>query len=108
MDALTLLTLACASWYVAYSLTSTHGPGGVFEWIREHVWHGRTKAIKPTENEGGTTFHNGLLDCPVCLSIWVALILVTITLQRVDLVQALAVAGAAMLLHGLAGWRFGS
>lgn len=111
MDFLTLLILTCAVWYVAYVLTSTHGPGGVFEWIREHVWHGRTKytpeVVRSENYIPGAKQKNGLFDCPVCLSFWVALILVTVTLQHFDLVQALAVAGASMLLHSAAGWRFG-
>lgn len=108
-----LLIVMLATWYVSYALTSTHGPGGVFEWVREHVWHGRTYY-----NEGGLTdsrgaliavdrkqLHNGLLDCPVCLAFWVALILLLVPMGVV--VQALAVAGAAMLAHSWSGWRFG-
>jgi hypothetical protein len=110
----TMVILAAATWYAAYALSSTHGPGGVFDWIREHMWHGRTGY-----NDGATTdergsiiafdrkyMHNGLLDCPICLAFWVALILVTVTIGHVDIVQTLAVAGLAMLAHGITGWRF--
>ena len=107
-----LLITALATWYVAYSLTSTHGPSGVFDWIREHVWHGRSwynnagltdarGAIIAVERQ---QMHNGLLDCPVCLAFWAALLLLLVPMGIV--VQALAVAGAAMLLHGFAGWRY--
>lgn len=116
-----LLIIALATWYVAYAVTSTHGPGGVFEWIREHVPHGRTSQSSPNPRMHGwpegetippdvmksivTYDHNGLLDCPVCLSFWVALILLLVPMGIV--VQALAVAGAAMLAHSWSGWRFG-
>jgi hypothetical protein len=105
---LDLVLIGLATWYVSYALTSTHGPGGIFEWVRENVWHGRTKKIVPMASEGEdikTVFHNGLLDCPVCLAFWTALILLLVPMGVV--VQALALAGAAMLMHGLAGWRFG-
>lgn len=82
-----LLIIALATWYVSYTLTSTHGPGGVFEWVRK------------------TIPHNGLLDCPVCLAFWAALVLLLMPMGVV--IQALAVAGAAMLAHSASGWRFG-
>ena len=81
-----LVIIALATWYVAYAVTSTHGPGGVFDWLRSHVKHG------------------GLLGCPVCLALWAALVLLIVPMGIVT--QALAVAGAAMLLHGIAGWRY--
>jgi hypothetical protein len=105
----TLFILALATWYVSYVLTSSEGPHGIFRWIREHVWHGRTRKVWPEASEGEdirTIFHDGLLDCPICLSFWVALILVTVTIGHVDIVQTLAVAGLAMLAHGMTGWRY--
>ena len=101
----TLVILAAATWYAAYAPTSTHGPGGVFDWIRDHMWHGRHGV---TLMDHGQTLpaHNGLLDCPICLAFWVALILVTVTIGHVDIVQTLAVAGLAMLAHGMTGWRY--
>lgn len=95
-----------ATWYVSFALTSTHGPGGVFEWVRDHVWHGRR--VIPNGEGTFTTIErpkNGLLDCPVCLAFWVALILLLVPMGII--VQALAVAGAAMLAHSWSGWRFG-
>jgi hypothetical protein len=112
----TMVILIGATWYVAYSVTSTHGPGGVFDWIRERVWHGRTRyADGATTGPAGKVIsvdykymHNGLLDCPVCLAFWVALILVSVTIGHIDIVQTLAVAGLAMLFHSASGWRFGN
>jgi hypothetical protein len=107
---LDLVLIALATWYVSYALTSTHGPGGIFAWVRENVWHGRhgydtTAPDIATATGVARTKHNGLLDCPVCLAFWAALILLLVPMGIV--VQALALAGAAMLMHGLAGWRFG-
>lgn len=86
-DALALIKIAAATWYVAYAVTSTHGPFNAFEWARKHLPHG------------------GLLTCPVCLAFWTALVLVIVPYGVV--IDALAIAGIAMLLHGYAGWRFG-
>lgn len=76
-----------ATWYVAYAVTSTHGPFGVFDRVRK------------------VTTLGGLLECPVCLAPWVALILLIAPYGIV--IQALAIAGLAMLLHSASGWRFG-
>lgn len=105
-----LLIIALATWYVSYAVTSTHGPGGVFEWVRDNIWHGRrgydtTEPTTPNTTGVARVKHNGLLDCPVCLAFWVALILLLVPMGVV--VQALAVAGAAMLAHSWSGWRFG-
>lgn len=81
------ITLALAVWYIAYAVTKTHGPFNIFERLRKHLPHG------------------GLLDCPVCLSFWAALML--LLLPRGILVDALAIAGLAMLAHGYTGWRHG-
>jgi hypothetical protein len=105
----TMVILIGATWYVAYAVTSTHGPGGVFDWIREHVWHGRRDQIVTLPDGTMEHFsHNGLLDCPVCLAFWAALILVWVTIGHIDVVQTLAVAGLAMLFHSASGWRFGN
>lgn len=82
-----LLIITLATWYVSYAVSSTHGMFGIFERARKSLPHG------------------GLLDCPVCLAFWVALILLLVPMGVV--VQALAVAGAAMLAHSASGWRFG-
>lgn len=111
-----LLIITLATWYVSYAVTSTHGPGSIFDWVRENVWHGRRWVKLPLgEMPSGVNIdldkqrmypNNGLLDCPVCLAFWAGLILLLVPMGIV--VQALAVAGAAMLLHGWAGWRFGN
>lgn len=106
-----LLIIALATWYVSFALASTHGPGGMFEWVRENVWHGRSGYVVLTAEKTDieitprVPLKNGLLDCPVCLAFWVALILLLVPMGIV--VQALAVAGAAMLAHSWSGWRFG-
>lgn len=108
-----LLIIALATWYVSYAVTSTHGPGNIFEWVREKAWHGRTSYANAARvSSKGEVIEvdrrqikNGLLDCPVCLAFWVALILLLVPMGVV--VQALAVAGAAMLAHSWSGWRFG-
>lgn len=119
-----LLLIALATWYVAYAVTSTHGPFNVFELIRDTLPHGRSEELRvkpdvgrdfkrgeiiPKEYLDKTYMHKipGLLDCPVCLAFWVALLLVWVTTGRIDIIQALAVAGAAMLAHSASGWRFG-
>lgn len=86
LDAFTLIKIAAATWYISHALTSTHGIAGSFEWARKHLPHG------------------GLLECPVCLAFWTALILVLVPYGIV--IDALAIAGAAMLAHGYSGWRF--
>lgn len=107
-----LLLIGLATWYISYALTSTHGPGGLFEWVREHVPHGRHgfDDAKFNSNTGTALspplpLKNGLLDCPICLAVWVALILWF--LPDGIVLWALAGAGLAMLLHGYSGWRFG-
>lgn len=84
----TLVILVGATWYAAYAPVGTHGPYGVFDWLRKNIPHG------------------GLLACPVCLAFWAALILVWVTVGHIDIVLTLGCAGLAMLFHGIAGWRF--
>lgn len=86
MDNLIIYSLAV--WYVAYAVTSTHGIGGSFDWMRKNLPHG------------------GLLDCPVCLALWVAILFSLLPFGI--LISALAIAGGAMILHGIANWRFGN
>lgn len=101
--------LTLAVWYVAYAVTSTHGPLGMFEWMREKLPHGRhgisgiivsgddvTQIEKP---------HNGLLDCIICFAPWVALGLLAVQVELIR--DVLALAGGALLLHSFTGWRFG-
>lgn len=96
-------------WYIAHAVTGTHGPGGIFGWVRENVWHGRTKVPVLTSLDGkpytkwefGT---NGLLDCIICFAPWVAVVLLLVPLGIAA--DALAIAGGALLLHSFTGWRF--
>lgn len=101
-------------WYIAYAVTNTHGPLGVFEWMREKLPHGRRTIVvvsKPiTENDPYPIVRDykklpGLLDCIICLAPWMALALL---LVQVDVLRdVLALAGGALLLHSFTGWRFG-
>ena len=83
-----LLIIGLATWYIAYAVTSTHGPFNVFERIRK------------------VTTLGGLLTCPVCLAFWAALLLLLLPMGVVT--QALGLAGGAMILHSWSGWRFGN
>lgn len=74
-----------AAWYVAYAISSTHGPFGIFERVRKYLPLG------------------GLASCIICLLPWVALILRLI--GRNIVFDAFAIAGVALLLHGYTGWR---
>jgi cell division protein FtsW (lipid II flippase) len=111
-----LLKYAAATWAICYMVTKTHGPFGIFERLREFKggrWHGRTvkQGIVDTRiNEvGGTDMlvgdvvqENGLLDCIVCLSIWVAMALLLIGANIVT--DAFAVAGVALWIHAYSSW----
>jgi hypothetical protein len=110
MTPLELIELSAATWYIAYAVTKTHGPFGIFEKLREFKggrWHGRT--IKWIEQPPGVvptflqTGNDGLLDCIICLSIWVALVFTLLT--RHSIIDAFAVAGLALWAHGYFGWR---
>lgn len=73
-----LLVLAAAALYVAYAIGWSHGPGGVFAWIREHMPLG------------------GATACPFCLSFWAALGLWLIWQTPVQpFIYVLAAAGLA-------------
>lgn len=107
-----LLTLAAGTWYLAYCITATHGPWGVFEKLREFKggrWHGRSKPVDVyTPNKEMVAYvqkyQDGLLDCIICTSVWVAFALCMLRGHN-DLIDAFAVAGIALLLHGFTGWR---
>lgn len=55
MDGLNLIILALATGYWAHAISRTHGAFGIFEWARQRFPLG------------------GLMKCPVCLSIWIAI-----------------------------------
>lgn len=81
-----LLTLALATWYLAYALTKTHGPFNAFENIRKRFVLG------------------GLTTCMVCASVWIAGALYLLWLTPVQpLVYLPAIAGAALMLGSWTG-----
>lgn len=107
MTLLELLTLAAASWYIAFAVTSTFGPFHIFHLLREFKggrWHGRTMGYDIRVGDGKvlTPMHDGLLDCIVCLSIWVALILRLIGSNVVT--DAFAIAGVSLWIHAYSSW----
>lgn len=121
------LKLTLAVWYIAYAVTSTAGPGSIFHWMREKLPHGRhgfrTVVVQttsepyfrpgqPTEEKTLQTserLQNGLLDCIICASPWVALIvgIVGLAFDRMWVIDVFAIAGGALLLHSYTGWRYG-
>lgn len=113
-----LLITSAAAWYLAYSITSTHGAFGMFERLREWRggrWHGRVSIkvmtgnpfpVSPYElptNEETKIIHYGLLDCIVCLIFWLALGIGY--LQGLTIIESIAAAGLALWVHGYSGWR---
>lgn len=80
-----LLITAAASWYIAYAVTSTHGPFGIFEGLRKRLSLG------------------GLTSCIICLIFWLAL-LIGYT-EGLMLVESIAAAGVGLWFHGYTGWR---
>lgn len=80
------IRLILATWYLAYSFTSTSGPFNVFKNIREQFPLG------------------GLTNCIICLSPYIALGLMLTKPFKIVL-NVFAVAGGAVLLHGYTGWR---
>lgn len=76
-----------AALYLAYVVTSTHGPFDVFKDARERIAHG------------------GLLTCFFCLVFWAALAL---KLMPRGVVDALAVAGGASAVYKYVGLGYGS
>lgn len=102
-----LLKLSAATWAICYMVTKTSGPFGIFEQLREFKggrWHGRSGHWVIAMGDDNKHYTNdGLLDCIICLSIWVALALLLIGSNVVT--DAFAVAGVALLAHSYSGWR---
>lgn len=86
----TTVTLALATWYLAYALTKTHGAFGMFEKLR-----------KLDER-----IDLNLLVCIVCTAFWVALGMLVLWTVAPLAVQVFAVAGLAMLAHKYTGWDY--
>lgn len=101
------LYYAASAWTLAYAITHTHGPFGVFEAPREWRggrWHGRTwPTLYIVTNQGTEEVKDGLLDCIICLMPWLALLLRLVGPNLIT--DALAIAGVALWLHGFTGWR---
>jgi hypothetical protein len=106
-----LLKYAAATWAICYMVTKTSGPLGIFERLREFKggrWHGRTlfptKIIMDGENSRveNEIQKDGLLDCIICLSIWVAMALLLIGPNIVT--DAFAVAGVSLWVHAYSSW----
>ena len=75
-----LLILALATLYWSHAISQTHGAFGIFQTLRRVLPMG------------------GLMTCPVCLSVWLALALWLLTFTPLyPLVTISAVAGAATL-----------
>jgi hypothetical protein len=85
MNPLDWLYYAAAGWFMAYAISKTHGPFGMFAWLRSQLPLG------------------GLTACIICLMPYVALLLRLIGANVV--IDAFAIAGTALLLHGFTGWR---
>lgn len=85
MQPLDLLLLALGTWYVAYSVTKTHGPYHVFEKLRAALPLG------------------GLTACIVCCAFWAALGLYLLSLVLMPLVYIFGAAGGAILLYRQTG-----
>jgi hypothetical protein len=108
---LDLLILSAATWYISFALTNTDGPGGVFARAREWhggAWHGRGKhpmlrIDTDTKRTPVMVDGYGLLDCIVCLSLWIALLLALLTGHTV--LDGIAIAGVSLWVHGFTGWR---
>lgn len=106
-----VIELVAATWYISYVVTNKAGPFRIFtrarEW-REGKWHGRTstpKSISIVENKARTEYeitHDGLLDCIICMSPYVALLLWLINSDY--LTVPFAIAGLALWAHSYTGW----
>jgi hypothetical protein len=92
-------------WYIAHAVTGTHGPGGLFELMREKLPHGRRTITRYAETAMSRNTLPGLLDCIICFAPWVALALLLVQVEVIR--DVLALAGGALLLHSFTGWRFG-
>jgi hypothetical protein len=83
------LTEILATIYLTYSLTSTIGPLGVFDWIRERWPHDSVL---------------GFFHCPWCMSFWVSVIVIAPSIElsegRLGLLRILATA----FLGGFVSW----
>lgn len=80
-----LLLLTFATWRLSYLLTRENAPYNLL---------GRFRLRYPL---------GGLMDCPYCMSVWVAVGLYFLFPYMPAVVYVLAISGAAMLLHRYTG-----
>jgi hypothetical protein len=86
MTPLDAISAGLAAFYLAYVVTRTHGPFGVFDKARENWPHG------------------GLLTCFHCAAMWTGMAAVALVLTPLaPIVWALAAAGAASFLYRYTG-----
>lgn len=85
LSPLDALALGLATFYVALSVGRTHGPFSIFITIRERWPLG------------------GLMTCPICLSIYAAVVLYAALLIAPPVVYVFAAAGGAAFLYRYTG-----
>lgn len=81
-----LIVLSLATLYLAYALTKTHGAGGLFAWVREHLPLG------------------GLTSCIVCAAFWIGMAFYGLWLTPLQpIVYVFAAAGGAVVIGNYVG-----
>lgn len=85
MTTLDALALGLGTFYVSLAVGRTHGPFNVFATIRKRWPLG------------------GLMNCPICLSIWAALVLYVALVIAPPIVYVFAAAGAASFAYRWTG-----
>lgn len=83
MQPLNLLILMLAAFYVAYAVSSTHGPAGIFARLRDRLPLG------------------GLTTCIICLAPWCSAVFYLLMLTVPYVVYVFAAAGGVVL-----AWRY--
>jgi hypothetical protein len=86
---LRLLVYALAAYRVTHMLWLENGPYDVFDWLRAKagIWYSEAVG-KRTASIGG--FWGKLLNCPDCLSVWVAVVAVALWLLQLWVLDVLA------------------
>lgn len=106
MEALRLIPLVLATYYVAVTVTKLHGPLGWCEAFRHWVWtkRGFSDHAGVWLRGGGDDVHEDWIaagvQCPLCASLYIAAILVVFTGAGTG-IEILAVAGGASALFSL-------
>lgn len=94
-----MISHTLAALYLAYVVSSTHGPFGIFIELRQR------EPKQVVHNLSGEIEQIGLLTCFFCLVFWIALALRFLPRGFVD---AAAVAGGASALYKYTGMGYGS